>query len=211
MKKSLRALTHTLTITMTLFSASSMANEMDHSKMNHAMPMEHGSMDHSSMGSNAMDHGSMDHSKMDHSMMDDAKMDHSNMMNMKGLSAVGMPAKGAKPDKVVHVLLGDDMKITFKRSVDIKPNDVVQFVVMNTGKVEHQFSIGSVTEQLKQREMIKSMPASQELQKMDNVVYVKPGKAGQILWHFHGEKQVEFACNIPGHAEDGMTKTIEVQ
>ncbi|MGR5457306.1 copper-resistant cuproprotein CopI, partial [Vibrio alfacsensis] len=78
----------------------------------------------------------MDHSMMNHSDMDNAKMDHSNMMNMDGMSAVGMPAKGAKPDKVVHVILTDDMKITFKRDVKIEPNDVVQFVVMNTGKID---------------------------------------------------------------------------
>ena len=58
-----------------------------------------------------MDHSSMDHSKMnmegmDHSkMMGDMKgMDHS-QMNMDEMSDVGMPAKGAKPDKVVHVIL----------------------------------------------------------------------------------------------------------
>ncbi|MEZ9309478.1 copper-binding protein, partial [Vibrio cyclitrophicus] len=72
--------------------------------------------------------------EMDHSAVDHSSMDHSNMMNMGGMSEVGMPATGAKPDKVVHVLLSDDMKITFKNKVDIEPNDVVQFVVMNTGK-----------------------------------------------------------------------------
>lgn len=103
----------------------------------------------------------MDHSKMDHSMMTSGKMDHSKMMDMdgmmdmEGMSEVGMPAQGAKPDKVVHVLLSDDMKITFKNKVDIEPNDVVQFVVMNTGKIDHEFSIGSASEQLEHREMMK--------------------------------------------------------
>ena len=75
-------------------------------------------------------------------------MDHSMMMNMDGMSEVGMPATGAKPDKVVHVLLSDDMKITFKNKIETEPNDVVQFVVMNTGKIDHEFSIGSAAEQL---------------------------------------------------------------
>ncbi|MFM2607407.1 cupredoxin family protein [Vibrio chagasii] len=147
----------------------------------------------------------MDHSKMDHSMMKDGKMDHS-MMNMEGMSEVGMPATGAKPDKVVHVLLSDDMKITFKNKVEIEPNDVVQFVVMNTGKIDHEFSIGSASEQLEHREMMKHM--GNHAHDSGSTVTVKPGKAKQMLWHFHGDNNVEFACNIPGHAEAGMLKKI---
>lgn len=157
-------------------------------------------MDHS-----MMKNGEMDHSKMDHSMMKDGKMDHS-MMNMEGMSEVGMPATGAKPDKVVHVLLSDDMKITFKNKVDIEPNDVVQFVVMNTGKIDHEFSIGSASEQLEHREMMKNM--GNHAHDSGSTVTVKPGKAKQMLWHFHGDNNVEFACNIPGHAEAGMVKSI---
>ncbi len=149
-----------------------------------------------------MDHSSMDHGKMDHSQMSSG-----NMMNMDGMSAVGMPATGAKPDKVVHVILSDDMQITFKKEVKIEPNDVVQFVVMNTGKIDHEFTIGSEPEQLEHREMMKNMNG-QHMHDMGNAVTVKPGKAKQLLWHFHGDKNVEFACNIPGHAEAGMTKKI---
>lgn len=153
----------------------------------------------------------MDHSKMDHSKMDMSSMDHStmNMSGMEGMSAVGMPAKGAKPDKVVQVLLADDMSITLKGNTDIKPDDVVQFVVMNTGKIDHEFSIGSHEEQLKHREMMRSMSMSDGHEHdMGSAVTVKPGKAKQLMWHFHGESKVEFACNIPGHAEAGMIKKV---
>ncbi|RLQ19229.1 cupredoxin family protein [Vibrio sp. SBT000027] len=182
MKKTLIAIALTLT-TATAFA------EMDHLNMDHSM----------------MKSGEMDHSKMDHNMMKGGKMDHS-MMNMEGMSEVGMPATGAKPDKVVHVLLSDDMKITFKNKVDIEPNDVVQFVVMNTGKIDHEFSIGSVSEQLDHREMMKKM--GNHAHDSGSTVTVKPGKAKQLLWHFHGDNNVEFACNIPGHAEAGMVKSL---
>ncbi|ROO72948.1 hypothetical protein EDB69_1830 [Vibrio crassostreae] len=177
MKKTLIAIALTLT-TATAFA------EMDHSNMDHLM---------------------MESGKMDHSMMKDGKMDHS-MMSMEGMSEVGMPATGAKPDKVVHVLLSDDMKITFKNKVDIEPNDVVQFVVMNTGKIDHEFSIGSASEQLEHREMMKNM--GNHAHDSGSTVTVKPGKAKQLLWHFHGDNKVEFACNIPGHAEAGMIKAL---
>lgn len=180
MKKTLIALT------MTLIATQSFADGMDHSKM------DHGSHEHG-----AMNHDTMDHSKMDHGMM-----------NMEGMSAVGMPAAGTKPDKVVHVILKDDMTISFKRDVEIKPNDVVQFVVMNTGKDDHEFVIGSPAEQIAHRKMMENPTEDHDHHSMGNVLYLKPGKAGQLTWHFHGEKEIEFACNIPDHAEDGMTKTI---
>ncbi|MUK63757.1 copper-binding protein [Aliivibrio fischeri] len=151
----------------------------------------------------------MDHSKMDHSSMDMKSMDMSKMdsMSMKDMNAVGMPATGMKPDKVVHVILSDDMKITFKKEVDIQPNDIVQFVIMNTGKIDHDFAIGNEAEQLEHREMMKKM-TSGHAHDSGSTVTVKPGKAKQIIWHFHGDKNVEFACNIPGHAEAGMVKKI---
>ncbi len=161
---------------------------------------------------NEMDHSMMDHSKMDHSMMEMKSMDHSDMpstdgmMNMQAMSDVGMPATGAKPDKVVAVILSDDMRITFKKPVTIEPNDVVQFVVMNTGKIDHEFSIGSVKEQLKHRAMLKNM--GDHTDDSGRTVTVKPGKAKQLLWHFHGDTNVELACNIPGHAEAGMVKSL---
>ncbi|EOX1770773.1 cupredoxin family protein [Vibrio cholerae] len=147
---------------------------------------------------------SMDHSKMDHGAM---PMDHSQMMGMEGMSDVGMPAPGAKANKVVHVILSDDMKITFKQDVTIEPNDVVQFVVMNTGKIDHEFSIGSAVEQLKHREMMRQMGNHEH--DSGSTVTVKPGKTKE-LWHFQGDNKVEFACNIPGHAEAGMVKSIEL-
>lgn len=178
-----------ITLAMTMLSASALADGMDMSNMDHSN-MKQGSM-------------KMDHSAM---QMQDGKMDHSGMMNMDGMSEVGMPAKGAKPDVVVHVMLSDDMKITFKKDVKIQPNDVVQFVVMNKGKIDHEFSIGSATEQLKHREMMKKM--GNHAHDTGSTVTVQPGKAKQLLWHFHGDNNIEFACNIPGHAEAGMVKKI---
>ena len=151
----------------------------------------------------------MDHSKMDHGSMDMKDMDMSKMegMSMKDMNAVGMPATGMKANKVVHVILSDDMKITFKKEVDIDPNDNVQFVIMNTGKIDHEFSIGNGTEQLEHREMMKKM-TSGHAHDSGSTVTVQPGKAKQITWHFHGDNNVEFACNIPGHAEAGMVKKV---
>ena len=41
-----------------------------------------------------------------------------------------------------------------------------------------------------------------------STVTVIPGKAKQILWHFHGDNHVEFACNIPEYAEAGVVNSV---
>ncbi len=142
-------------------------------------------------------------------MANQSSMDHSNTMSTEGMSDVGMPAPGIKPNKVAYVMLSDDMKITFKKEVKIEPNDVVQFVIMNTGKINHEFTIGSEKEQLEHREMMKKM-GGQHMHDSGNSVTVEPGKAKQLMWHFHGDNKVEFACNIPGHAEAGMKMDLNL-
>jgi len=136
-------------------------------------------------------------------MTNQGSMDHSNTMSTEGMSDVGMPAPGVKPNKVAYVMLSDDMKITFKKEVKIEPNDVVQFVIMNTGKIDHEFMIGSQKEQLEYREMMTKMNGH-HMPDSGSSVTVEPGKAKQLMWHFHGDNKVEFACNIPGHSEAGM-------
>ena len=175
-----------IALSLALFTSSVFA-EMDHSKM---------------------DHGKMDHSSMNHEMMDHSTMDHSSMMGMQRTSSVGMPANGAKPDKVVHVVLNDDKIITFKKEVKIEPNDVVQFVVMNAGNEPHEFSIGSKEELESHRKMMAAMAGMEHDTK--NSIVVEPKKARQFMWHFHGDNNVEFACNFKGHAEAGMTKSIKL-
>ena len=102
--------------------------------------MDHKTMSHDNMESN-MNHDDVDHSNTDHS-----NMSHSQMQSMPGMTQVGMPAQGAKADKVIHVILSDDKPIQFKKDVNIEENDVVQFVVMNTGTKSHEFDIRSKAE-----------------------------------------------------------------
>jgi uncharacterized cupredoxin-like copper-binding protein len=160
--------------------------------------------------SQTVNNAAMEMTTEEHANMDMSKMDHTTMpmdnMSMGEMNDVGMAAKGAKPTKVIHVILSDDMKISFKKEVTIAPNDVVQFVIMNMGKIEHEFAIGSEREQLAHRDMMKTM--TNHAHHSDSAVTVEPGKAAQLTWHFHGDNNIVFACNIPGHSEAGMIKKI---
>ncbi|WP_434998459.1 copper-resistant cuproprotein CopI [Vibrio scophthalmi] len=158
------------------------------------------------MLSTSFAYANMDHSKMDHSNTDHSNMSHSQMQSMPGMTQVGMPAQGAKADKVIHVILSDDKPIQFKKDVNIEENDVVQFVIMNSGTTSHEFAIGSKDELSRHHKMMAQM-AGMEHDTSSSII-VAPKKARQFTWHFHGDKHVELACNINGHQQHSKSLMI---
>ena len=43
----------------------------------------------------------------------------------------------------------------------------------------------------------------------DRVMLVEPGKTKELTWTFPNSRDLEFACNIPGHYESGMVGKIK--
>lgn len=158
------------------------------------------------MLSSSFAYANMEHSNTEHSNTDHSNMSHSQMQSMPGMTQVGMPAQGAKADKVIHVILSDDKPIQFKKDVNIEENDVVQFVVMNIGTKSHEFAIGSKDELSRHHKMMAQM-AGMEHDTSSSII-VAPKKARQFTWHFHGDKHVELACNIKGHQQHSKSLMI---
>lgn len=126
-------------------------------------------------------------------------------------SAVGYSVKDKTPQQTVEVILSDDMKIHLPENLVLEQGKVVAFNITNTGKLEHEFSIGSKQEQLQHREMMKAMQGGDHHHDMPNVVTLKPGEKKTLQWVFEGDLDVQFACNIIGHAEAGMVTDISIQ
>lgn len=116
---------------------------------------------------------------------------------------VGLPAKPADATQVVKVTLTDEMKINFDPELNtIKSGTVIQFVVTNTGKIPHEFSIGNQKDQQAHAAMMRQMPGM--IHDDGTTLTVKPGMSDSLTWHFEGDDVVVFACNVPGHYEAGM-------
>ncbi|PWQ92402.1 copper-binding protein [Leucothrix pacifica] len=125
------------------------------------------------------------------------------------MSAVGMPAaKGAVPNKTITVHMMDTMKYNFSNLAGIEEGDIVKFVVMNKGKIPHEFGIGSIEEQVAHRKMMKEMPNMKH--EDGSTVSVEPGKSKELIWQFIGDETAQFACNVPGHFEAGMHAEVEL-
>jgi uncharacterized cupredoxin-like copper-binding protein len=114
-------------------------------------------------------------------------------------------AKSAK--RSIEVGMADNMRFTPER-IDVRQGETVKFVVRNTGKVMHEFVIGTKAENAKHAEMMVKFPNMEHDEPY--MAHVPPGKTGEIVWTFNRAGQFEFACLIAGHYQGGMVGTIMV-
>ncbi|VVO70311.1 hypothetical protein PS862_01303 [Pseudomonas fluorescens] len=141
----------------------------------------------------------------------------------------GQPAPAAKATRSIEVVMGD-MSFTPK-AIEIKAGETVRFVLVNKGRLLHEFNLGDAAMHARhQQEMLKmqqsgmltptgmkdmdhgSMPGMDHGMKHDdpNSVLVEPGKTAELTWTFSKATHLEFACNIPGHYQAGMVGQLTV-
>ena len=125
----------------------------------------------------------------------------------------GDPAKVTRTIEVVAT----DNAFSLK-SLDVRDGETVRFVVRNDGRDPHELTIGTVAEHAEHRNAMKAMleqmkkggHAGHSMSEMahEGGVWVDPGKSTSFVWTFARTADLEFACNIPGHYEDGMKGPI---
>ena len=121
-----------------------------------------------------------------------------------GDAKAGGPGKAAEATRTVKI---DSLDQSFSlKQVQVKPGETIRFVVTNKSSIKHEFGIGTHHDQQAHRAMMSSMP---DMEHNDpHVVSVKPGETKEVIWKFGTDKEalkdLEFSCNIPGHAEGGM-------
>ena len=122
--------------------------------------------------------------------------------------AIGKPGNPAKANQSVSVEMSDDMKFS-PTNVRVRRGETIRFIVHNSGKVKHEFVLGTEKALKEHYEMMKKFP---EMEHADpNMVTVAPGETGEVVWTFTKSGQVDFACLQPGHYEAGMKGRISVQ
>lgn len=123
-------------------------------------------------------------------------------------SPAGLPGKVDDVDRTIEVELMDSMKFKFAESPKIGIGETIKFVVKNTGKIPHEFSIGTEGEHEAHRKMMRMHP---DMKHEDgNTIVVAPGKTGTLIWKFGKKPVVIVACNIPGHFEAGMKFKLQL-
>lgn len=121
--------------------------------------------------------------------------------------AIGVPGKAAKVNRTVEVDMTDAMRFN-PSSVPVKQGETIRFVVKNSGKLKHEFVLGTEKELKEHYEVMKKFP---EMEHDDpNMVTVAPGATGEVIWRFTKSGTVDFACLQPGHYDAGMKGSVKV-
>jgi uncharacterized cupredoxin-like copper-binding protein len=129
-------------------------------------------------------------------------------------SVVPAPAASGDADRTVPVLMAE-----FSFDIDpieITPGETVEFIVTNTGVVDHEFrvtSTGSIEDHLESGhdDHDGDEPSGDPSPGTDVVLLVAPGDTASIVVAFPEDVDQfdEVACLLPGHYEAGMSASIE--
>jgi uncharacterized cupredoxin-like copper-binding protein len=125
-------------------------------------------------------------------------------------SSSASPATGADvAARTVTVTLSDDMRFT-PANWQATSGETVRIQLVNTGKVRHEFIIGTEAELQAHAEEMKKSSADHKHHHASNAVSVAPGATGELMWTFTDAGVLHLACFEPGHYEAGMRGTISV-
>ena len=111
----------------------------------------------------------------------------------------------------------------------VKKGETIKFFVSNYGELVHEFNIATKEMHIKHQPEMMKMVENQilladkidkkkmkEMAKKDhsmahshsNSVLLEPNEIGEIIWKFNTDANLEVACNVPGHYQDGMIAKI---
>jgi uncharacterized cupredoxin-like copper-binding protein len=124
-----------------------------------------------------------------------------------GEATVGVAGRPADVTRTVHVDMTDTMR--FKPdSVSVRRGETIRFVVKNSGRLKHEFVLGTEKELKAHYEQMKKFPEMEHAE--PDMVTLAPGKTGEVTWQFTQSGKVDFACLQPGHYDAGMKGVVQV-
>lgn len=122
-------------------------------------------------------------------------------------SSYGEPGAAANVSRTVEVDAADSMRFT-PSTVSVKKGQTIRFIIKNSGKVPHEFSLGTVKELKEHYEVMKKYPDMEHDE--PNKISLQPGAQGEVIWRFTKTGTVHFACLHVGHFDAGMKGMIKV-
>jgi uncharacterized cupredoxin-like copper-binding protein len=120
----------------------------------------------------------------------------------------GIAGDAKNATRTIDCKMLDTMRFSPER-IDAKLDETIRFRMRNTGRVMHEFVIGTRAENAKHYEYMKKFPNMEHDEPW--MAHVPPGKTAEIVWKFNRPGDFEFACLIAGHYEAGMVGGIAVR
>ena len=121
----------------------------------------------------------------------------------------GKPGDAARASRTVEIVATDNAFSL--KSLQVRDGETVRFIVRNEGFETHELLIGTAAEHAEHLKMMKAMIEQRKkggraapMMQHDSGVMVAPGESVAFVWTFARTANLQFACDIPGHYEDGM-------
>lgn len=121
--------------------------------------------------------------------------------------AWGIAGSAEKVDRTIDVSMLDKMRFE-PSSLNVKLGETIRFVARNTGKVMHEFVLGTQETNDKHAALMVKFPGMEH--DAPYMAHVEPGKTGEIVWTFNEPGEFKFACLIAGHYQAGMIGAVTV-
>jgi uncharacterized cupredoxin-like copper-binding protein len=122
-------------------------------------------------------------------------------------NAIGEVGKASEVTRTVQVEMLDTMRFV-PATFNAKQGETIRFAVKNSGKLKHEFVLGTKADLDEHYEAMKKFPEMEHAD--DNMLSVAPGQTGEMVWKFSKSGVVHVGCLHPGHYEAGMKGEIKV-
>lgn len=123
-------------------------------------------------------------------------------------TAFGRAGDPAKVTRAIRVDMSDDMRFS-PAVITVRRGETVRLDVVNKGQVLHELVLGTADELRAHAEAMRKSPGMEH--DAPQMVHVKPGRQGEVVWQFTEAGEFDFACLLPGHFEAGMVGKVVVR
>ena len=152
-----------------------------------------------------------------------------NILFASSMKMIGEKGKLSEVSRTIEIKMYDNYFEPSK--IIIKKGETIKFIISNYGELVHEFNIATKEMHIKhQPEMMKMVEHEilladridkekmKQMAKKDhsmahshsNSVLLEPNEIGEIIWKFNTDVNLEVACNVPGHYQDGMIGTVSL-
>jgi uncharacterized cupredoxin-like copper-binding protein len=121
--------------------------------------------------------------------------------------AIGKPGEASQVDRTIDIEMNDSMRF-IPDKLNVKQGETIRFMIKNIGQKKHEFVLGTQKELEEHNEMMQKFPGMEH--EDANMISLRPGQTGEVIWHFSKTGKVNFACLLPGHYDAGMTGEINI-
>lgn len=120
----------------------------------------------------------------------------------------GDPRRPARP--VLITMRESDGHMAFvPERIEVRRGEQIRFMLRNAGSIDHEFILATRADNLKHLEEMRKNPDMEHDE--PNMIRIRPGQTGEILWQFTKAGEFDVSCLIPGHRESGMHGIVVVK